>query len=431
MRGTPTVEDDDRAERAPARATPGVVVVFAGGRPLAAPLPLDGGALEIGRDTLAAVIDDERMSRRHARVAFAGGGFTVADLGSRNGTFLDGARLAGEQACAAPRVVRCGHTLLLLVRDVAPFEARPLAEVDGAVVGATLGPAWEQVAQAARAGEPLLLAGESGTGKELAARHYHASGRGRGPFVAVNCATIPAGVAERLLFGTRRGAYSGADVEADGYLQAADGGTLFLDEIGELEPAVQAKLLRALEAREVLPLGAQRPRPVDVRVCAATLRDLRAEVAAGRFRDDLYYRLARFVVALPPLRARAEETAWLAAREAAAAGVACHYSLVEACLLRRWPGNVRELATEVRRAAERARAAGRPTVEAEHLAPTAGLAAGAPPPDAPPPPSLDEQRAAVAAALAREGGNVSRAARALGMHRNQLRRWLARHGKPE
>jgi transcriptional regulator with PAS, ATPase and Fis domain len=122
----------------------------------------------------------------------------------------------------------------------------------------------------------------------------------------VNCAAIPHGLAERLLFGTRRSAYSGATADSEGYVQAAHGGTLFLDEVAELDVQVQAKLLRALEAREVVPLGATRPRSEDVRICAAT-RDLRGEVAKGRFREDLYFRIGRPEVRLPPLRERLEE----------------------------------------------------------------------------------------------------------------------------
>src|SRR5262249_18714382 len=150
----------------------------------------------------------------------------------------------------------------------------------------------ERVAVLSRGGQNVLFIGESGVGKELLAMAYHAAGAGaKAPFVAVNCATIPRELAERLLFGTRRGAYTGAAEDAEGYLAAADGGTLFLDEVGELDPAVQAKLLRFLETGEVLPLGHTRPHKVSVRVCSATLHDLREAVSAGRFRQDLYYRI--------------------------------------------------------------------------------------------------------------------------------------------
>src|SRR5262249_47546586 len=150
----------------------------------------------------------------------------------------------------------------------------------------------------------LLVHGESGSGKELAARLYHDAGpRGAGPFVAVNCAAIPDRVAERLLFGAKKGAVSGA-TDAAGYAQSADGRTLFVDEIAERDGAVQAKVLAGHEAAEVLPVGAAAGVRVDVGVVAATHRDLRVAVAERRFRDDLYYRLARPAVVMPPLRAR-------------------------------------------------------------------------------------------------------------------------------
>jgi transcriptional regulator with PAS, ATPase and Fis domain len=159
---------------------------------------------------------------------------------------------------------------------------------------------YAAIADAARDSRTLLVVGPTGAGKELAARHFHRAGpRPQGPFVAVNCATIPAGLAERVLFGAVRGAYSGADSNADGYVHAADGGVLFLDELGELELTVQAKLLRFLETREVYAVGATRPRTVDVRVCSATHRDLRAMAGRREFREDLYFRLGRPQVALP------------------------------------------------------------------------------------------------------------------------------------
>src|SRR6185503_9730039 len=156
----------------------------------------------------------------------------------------------------------------------------------------------------ARTAQNLLISGPSGAGKEIAAGLFHrACGRAREgnerPFVALNCATIPGGLAERILFGARRGAYSGADKDAIGLVQAANGGTLFLDEIGELPPDVQAKLLRVLETKQVLQVGAVEPTHVDFRVCAATLEDLRGRVADGRFREDLYFRIARPEVTLP------------------------------------------------------------------------------------------------------------------------------------
>jgi transcriptional regulator with PAS, ATPase and Fis domain len=250
------------------------------------------------------------------------------------------------------------------------------------------------------------------------------------PFIAVNCAAIPEGLAERLLFGAKRGAYSGANTDAQGYVTAAHQGTLFLDEVAELDPLVQAKLLRVLETREVLPLGESRPRPVQIRVCAATHQNLREAVSAGRFRQDLYFRLGRPEVVLPPLRERIDELPWLIQAELARTRPdrLASASFVEACALRAWPGNVRELLREVRLAAHAQLEPGLHQLLAEHLAPDAGrriepsvaAAGGAAK-------SLsgvtDPQ---IEAALAEHQGNVTRAARALGLHRNQLRRWLAK-----
>ena len=354
----------------------------------------------------------------------------MTDLGSRNGTYVDGTRLAGSAPFEAPRVLRIGRTVLVFVPNLSALARGTVTHDGGLVVGPTLAVASTRVSRAAALGSTLLVTGESGVGKELAARHFHAaSSRATGPFVAVNCAAIPVGVAERLLFGARKGAYSGATSDADGYAQAAHGGTLFLDEVGELELAVQPKLLRLLEAGEILPVGASRPQRVDIRVVAATLRSLRVDVARGRFREDLYYRLGQPEVRLPPLRERIEELSWLICSELRRtnAELEPHPLLIETCALRAWPGNVRELGHELRQAAQNAIAAGRKSVEMTDLDPAAGNALGddtAPTETQAVKPS-DEQ---IVEVLRREGGNVSAAARVLGMHRTQLRRWLSRRG---
>ncbi|WP_437645095.1 sigma 54-interacting transcriptional regulator [Sorangium sp. So ce362] len=425
-----TVRASD-AEAAPtAAATPGLVVIFTRGQPACAPIPLGDGAIVLGRasadDTV--VVDDEQVSRRHTRVVLSGQGLQITDLGSRNGTFVDGEQVEEQVFPSLPRLLRIGGTLLRFTADVAPFQRGGVLEHVDEVVGPTLRQTRERIARAGARGETLLLTGPSGSGKELAARAFHAAtGRG-GPFVAVNCAAIPEGLAERLLFGARRGAYSDANADAEGYVQAAHGGTLFLDEIGELDASVQPKLLRVLETREVLALGDTRPRKVEFRLCAATLRDLQAEVAARRFREDLYYRIGRPEVRIPALTERLEELPWLIAAELRRDGarLAPGVSLVESCALRAWPGNVRELLREVRQAGLSAHAAGRAVVTASHLAPSAGLDITEVAKRTPAPVEL--RRIAIEMALRREQGNVTRAARSLGMHRNQLRRWLVRHG---
>jgi len=421
-----------RGDQAPAR--PGLVLVFSGSTPVLRAHPLERDGVTIGR-ALLEPLDDTRVSRRHACVRPADGALVVRDLGSRNGTYVGGQRIDGERWVHPPAVIRTGHTIGLLVGDVRRFAGGRVEVVGDAVVGPTLRDAWQRIERAARTGDNLLVTGESGTGKELAARAYHAATGAAGELISVNCAAIPAGVADRLLFGTRRGAYSGADRDADGYLVAADRGTLFLDELGELELAVQAKLLRVLETREVLPLGAAKPRKIELRVVAATVRDVRDEVARRRFREDLYHRVGRPEVRLPALRDRLEDVPWLIARtaQAAAPGAAVPASVVEACLLRPWPGNARELIGELRRVALAARDAGAPELRVDDLEPTVGLAIE--PPREPAPaavaapalpaalPDLDS----VARALDAEGGSVAGAARALGLRRNQLRRFLARH----
>jgi DNA-binding NtrC family response regulator len=404
---------------------PGVLKVFSAGAACFVPRVVDGArAIVVGRDgECDLVVDDQRLSRRHAELRFVADGWEARDLGSRNGTFLDGVRVPTSGGRGL--VLGVGDTVFLLLPDVRPMLAQAIEVRGGVVLGPRLKQTWRDLEHAARSSGVVHLCGETGSGKELAARVFHDAGpRARGPFVAVNCAAVPPQIAERLLFGARKGAYTGADVDADGYLGAADGGTLFLDELAELPLEVQAKLLRVLETRELLPLGAAKPRKIDIGLVTATHGDLRAEVANGRFRDDLYFRVGRPQVAVPALRDRPEEIPFLVERalQQLEPPRRPHVGLVEVALTRPWPGNVRELLHEVADAARRAGEDER--VKAEHL----DEAAGRPlhPPDTRDPMS---EAARIREILDREQGNVSRAARALGMHRTQLRRWLARNTK--
>ncbi|HJQ85339.1 MAG TPA: sigma 54-interacting transcriptional regulator [Candidatus Binatia bacterium] len=329
---------------------------------------------------------------------------------------------------------------------------RDLARLDRFTEIVSVAPAMRDVFRlmesAAASAITVLIEGETGTGKELVARGIHAaSARADAAFIAVNCAAISETLLESELFGHRRGAFTGAIQDRRGVFEAADGGTIFLDEVGEMPPAMQAKLLRVLQEGEITPVGDARPRRVDVRVIAATNRDLAAEVKRGAFREDLFYRLAVFPIRLPPLRERAEDVALLAERfvvDAATrqrkrvggiAGPAL--ALLEGFA---WPGNVRELQNEIERAV--ALCANGEAIEPTHLsaklsveiAPVADRAvatnAGTGAPSGTP---LRAARTAfevsyIRRALAQEAGNVSRAARVLGLSRVMLQKKMKEYG---
>ena len=279
---------------------------------------------------------------------------------------------------------------------------------------------------------PVLLQGESGTGKELVARAVHEnSPRAARAFVAENCGAIPETLLESTLFGHVRGAFTGADRPRAGLFEAADGGTLFLDEIGEMSASMQSRLLRVLQDGEVRPVGGDKTRRVDVRVIAATHRDLQDMVARGLFREDLYYRLAVLVVRVPALRDRREDVPELVAhflRESARPSAGVDRAALAALSSAPWPGNVRQLRNEVLRAV----VLSEDTIRPEHL--TVAIAAGARPrTDAAPGSDLrnaveDVERTMVVQALAAHGGNQTRAAKALGLSRFGLQKKLRRLG---
>ena len=404
--------------------TPCLLAIWTGRKPLLTPIEIGTTVVTLGRgDDADITIDDRRMSRRHVELSRDGGRWRIRDLDSHNGTYVDGVQIKGVVERTEVRVVRAGDTLLVVRPDLGTYE-RPTMQLDGAVVGPTLQATYAALDAVARAGTTLHILGETGSGKELAARRFHDIGpHATGPFVAVNCAAIPTTLAEGMLFGVRKGAYSGADADRDGYFVAADNGTLFLDEVGELALDVQAKLLRVIETKQVVSLGSTKSRTVEVRVCSATHRDLRGAVADGAFREDLFYRIGRPTVTVPPLRDRPEDIAYLTVVAAGrvAPKLAVHGSLVEQLLLRPWPGNVRELLAEVADAAGRAVAARAEAITADHLADEAGTAVVAKSDKA-----ADLDAATVTAALERTNGNVAAAARDLGVHRNQLRRFLAK-----
>jgi two-component system response regulator AtoC len=283
----------------------------------------------------------------------------------------------------------------------------------------------------------VLVLGETGVGKEVIAEQIHRwSARATGPFVRLNCASLPETLLESELFGHERGAFTGADRRKLGYLEAAQGGTLFLDEIGELPLAVQVKLLNVLENREVRRLGGTQQHPIDVRVLSATHRDLQSEVASGRFREDLYYRLSAFTLNIPPLRERQAEIPLLAemfaresARRADRQPLSLDASAVAALVRHPWPGNVRELKNAMEHAVV---LADRGAISASHL-PESVKRRDAPLPSAPQAGTVkdklaDLERRSIEEALAAENGNQTRAARRLGMSRRALIYKIEKYG---
>jgi DNA-binding NtrC family response regulator len=281
----------------------------------------------------------------------------------------------------------------------------------------------------------VLVTGESGTGKELIARAvHHGSVRAQGPFVAVNCVAIPAELAESTLFGHLRGSFTGAVADRKGCFELADGGTLFLDEIGDMPAPLQAKLLRVLEDGEITPVGATKSKRVDVRVVAATNAALDAKIASGEFRQDLFFRLARYTIELPPLRARTEDIPLLASHFlsvfAAEMGIATPEltpAAREQLMAHAFPGNVRELKNLIERALIESR--GR-AIDPSHLrlrAMPARTAPDAPARPAESPLNLEEaEQELIQRALQTTNGNVAEAARLLGVNRSRIYRRFQR-----
>jgi PAS domain S-box-containing protein len=317
-----------------------------------------------------------------------------------------------------------------LVRDEVAFEG---------MVGShpTMLDIYETIREVADIPSPVLITGESGTGKELVARAVHASGSHRDrPFVAVNCSALPEGLLESELFGHVKGAFTGATRDKKGRFELADGGTIFLDEIGELSQAMQIKLLRVLQDSSFERVGGERTLRVDVRVLSATNRDLGEAIAAGDFREDLYYRLCVVPIHVPPLRERVEDIPALAQHALRRAATLAGKDVpeltddaLEALTGHRWPGNVRELQNALEYALIKSRGG---SVEAGHLPPT--VRAGPPPHPAATiehyRPRTGLESAQVADALRRARGNKSKAARLLGVSRATLYRFFDRTGKP-
>jgi DNA-binding NtrC family response regulator len=399
------------------------------------------GALDIGTAaTCGLVVSDASVSRRHLSIAQLGGRVIVRDLGSRNGTFLGGVRLKEIEAPVGA-VVTLGHTSIAIQprwyrREVMPSAQRSFGDLIGESVA--MREIFAILEKIAPTDVTVLVEGESGTGKELVARSIHkASARAQRPYVVFDCGAVPGELAESELFGHKRGAFSGATQDRDGAFQRAHTGTLCLDEIGELPIDLQPKLLRVLEAGEVRAVGSDAPRKLDVRVVAATNRDLEVEARRGGFRSDLLYRLEVVKIRIPPLRLRPEDIPGLVQR--LLEGKLPPSDQVAGENLRKlagygWPGNVRELRNVLARAVALARTGDRPAPFAElvfNLGPAAALPAtigtefpgvSSPVPyhEAKEQLMLDFHRAYVGALLERHKGNVQRAAQAAGLSRKHL-----------
>ena len=399
------------------------------------------------------IVADPSVSREHLAVRVGPHGWSLWDLGSTNGTFIGELRV--ERVAVSDEVlVRVGKSALRVepLAETVEQEISPRARF-GRMLGssAAMREVFAVLERIAAAELTVLIEGETGTGKELAAEGLHeASGR-TGGLVTVNCGAIPRELIESELFGHVKGAFSGAVRERAGAFLSADKGTLFLDEVGELPLDMQAKLLRALERREVKPVGSDRALPADCRIIAATNRALAKEVTAGRFRQDLYYRLAVVVVRIPPLRTRLEDLRMLVdhiqdelARRRTAAGLAPWPRLDEASismLMRHdFPGNVRELRNVVERwavlgASDPAAQTVLPEAAADTSAAAAAVVAGVdgallglPYHEAKDAWVERFDRTYVEEILRRSGGNVSRAARDAGVDRRHLQRLMARFG---
>ena len=306
-----------------------------------------GQRLPLGRREDAFVpgaLDDARISRRHAEVVRRRDALTLHDLESRNGSFVNGRQVSGETMLENGDVLGIGKLLLL----VTPLTATHSPKTHPRLVGTSekLHDALDLIDQLAGRDAPVLVLGESGVGKELMAREVHIRSGRRGELVFVNCAAIADGVVQSELFGHVRGAFSGAERARTGLVEQARGGTLVLDEIGDASPLFQANLLRLLQEKEVRAVGAERTSPVDVRFVASTNRPLADDVRAGRFREDLYGRLNRGVVRMPPLRERPEDILPLArhfAEHFAGRTMRLSQGLSLRLVRHDWPGNVRSL----------------------------------------------------------------------------------------
>lgn len=384
------------------------------------------------------VVEDNTVSRFHCELRVDARGVWCHDLDSRNGTLLDGVPV-GVGGLREGSTIRCGRTVLTfnLQADQASL---PLSEQTnfGGMVGASVAmrAVFALLQRAAQSDATVLIEGETGTGKEGAAESVHLHSKRRdGPFIVVDCGAMPGNLLESELFGHERGAFTGAHAQRIGAFEEASGGTIFLDEIGELPSDLQPKLLRVLEQKQVRRVGSNRHQTADVRVVAATNRDLRARVNDGGFRSDLYYRLAVVTVPLPPLRERLDDIPLLVDHfrgQLAVSDADAEQLFTPEFILRlqrsAWPGNVRELRNFLERCVVMQQ-----SLPLEASAPSHSSASL----NVDPRLSYSEAKRSVLdrfehdyldAVLRLHDGNVSAAARSAGMDRPYMYKLLHRHG---
>jgi DNA-binding NtrC family response regulator len=391
---------------------------------------VDGELLRLGREPggLGVVVRDPRVSRSHATLLPGPGAVVVADDGSANGVFVNGQRIA-ERQLQAGDVIRVGDSTLLVDRGPAapPDDGEDMGIVGRAESICALRSIIRRVGPSQL---PVMVTGATGTGKELVARALHAQSGRRGPFLAVNCAALPGPLVENALFGRKKGAYTDATSDQDGAFVRAGGGTLFLDEIGDLAPEAQPKLLRALDTGEVTPVGATAHVGVDLRIVVATNTALDQAMRDGRFREDLYARLAGVTLRTPPLAERREDILLLLRRFLPEAARARPMSpdFVEAMLTYAWPRNVRELMMLAERLQVLYPDAPRFDLGMLDDDMAAPLRARGAPDDAIDPHKGPPSREELVALLERCRGNVSRVARLVQRNRKQVYRWMDIYG---
>ncbi len=378
-------------------------------------------------------LSDSTVSRIHLELQARPEGVRVRDVDSRNGTFSLGVRIHEVTVASEARFTLGKTTLLVAPLPTEDAETQAPRTTFGRAVGqsAAMQRLFGMLERSAQSAFPVLLLGETGTGKEVLAEAIHqASPRRDGPFVIVDCGAVVSSLIESELFGHAKGAFTGAMADRQGQLAAAHGGTVFLDEIGELPLELQPKLLRVLESGTVRRVGDNAARDVDVRVVAATHRDLKAEVAAGRFRADLYYRLAVVPVHVPALRERAEDIPVLARhffQQSGQPDFPLTDELVRRLLAHDWPGNVRELRNFVHRVLAVGDAE-LPDSKPVSAAPTVGDLSALTFKEAKERMVEDFTREYLQALLVRCDNNVSEVARTAGLARSHVHGLLIRYG---